>query len=415
MGPIETPLLTPQPGGVQADPLCQRFHPPSPGPITTLHSDGDHAGPQVDTRQSPTGCRGDGCPTLARRDQRLDLGQLDCCSLPRRPVWVDAAIGMTKPAPHCNPTSRPAHSVFGRSAQLPSLAASECNPRAAGLNRGLPVLPTCQRFTASNARAPRLWVSCAGTCSRTQDLRKADANDCAASVVNPCVCSTAVNAVRRAFRSSGVRRGNRRADSHPGSDFTARLRARNSLSTALYTRVPVNNRVRMYLRWDGSGRNGHDRTCVGRPSDAYAHAAYARRSRLPSGGVSVRCDTDEASARHRRRGPTDNPDLSPRSPQHVGAARASGVRDQIPTTVVHRRDAHFCEHTIGTVRADLDVELVEFDGEADHVRLLVAYRPSRDLHTGASAETSHRPHRAPRIPAAASLPACADTSGRRPT
>jgi len=36
----------------------------------------------------------------------------------------------------------------------------------------------------------------------------------------------------------------------------------------------------------------------------------------------------------------------------------------------------FCEHTLRTVCADLDVELVEFNGEADHVHLLVAYPPT---------------------------------------
>jgi putative transposase len=36
----------------------------------------------------------------------------------------------------------------------------------------------------------------------------------------------------------------------------------------------------------------------------------------------------------------------------------------------------FCEHTPRTVCADLDVELVEFNGEADHVHLLVAYPPT---------------------------------------
>lgn len=36
----------------------------------------------------------------------------------------------------------------------------------------------------------------------------------------------------------------------------------------------------------------------------------------------------------------------------------------------------FCEHTLRTVCAELDVELVEFNGEADHVHLLVAYPPT---------------------------------------
>jgi putative transposase len=36
----------------------------------------------------------------------------------------------------------------------------------------------------------------------------------------------------------------------------------------------------------------------------------------------------------------------------------------------------FCEHTMRTVCTELDVELVEFNGEADHVHLLVAYPPT---------------------------------------
>ena len=36
----------------------------------------------------------------------------------------------------------------------------------------------------------------------------------------------------------------------------------------------------------------------------------------------------------------------------------------------------FTEHTMRGVCADLDVELVEFNGETDHVHLLVAYPPT---------------------------------------
>ncbi len=41
----------------------------------------------------------------------------------------------------------------------------------------------------------------------------------------------------------------------------------------------------------------------------------------------------------------------------------------------------FCEHTPHTVCAELDVELVEFNGEADHVHLLVAYPPTLAIST----------------------------------
>jgi putative transposase len=36
----------------------------------------------------------------------------------------------------------------------------------------------------------------------------------------------------------------------------------------------------------------------------------------------------------------------------------------------------FCENTMRTVCADLDAELVEFNGETDHVHPLVAYPPA---------------------------------------
>lgn len=36
----------------------------------------------------------------------------------------------------------------------------------------------------------------------------------------------------------------------------------------------------------------------------------------------------------------------------------------------------YCEHTMGGVCAQLDVELVEFNGEVDHVHLLVTYPPT---------------------------------------
>jgi REP element-mobilizing transposase RayT len=37
----------------------------------------------------------------------------------------------------------------------------------------------------------------------------------------------------------------------------------------------------------------------------------------------------------------------------------------------------YCEHTMHAVCAELDVELVEFNGEADHVHLLVAKMSSQ--------------------------------------
>ncbi|MGH3967587.1 MAG: IS200/IS605 family transposase [Mycobacterium sp.] len=41
----------------------------------------------------------------------------------------------------------------------------------------------------------------------------------------------------------------------------------------------------------------------------------------------------------------------------------------------------FCEHTMRSVAAELDAELVEVNGEADHVHLLVAYPPTLAIST----------------------------------
>jgi Transposase IS200 like len=77
----------------------------------------------------------------------------------------------------------------------------------------------------------------------------------------------------------------------------------------------------------------------------------------------------------------------------------------------------FTETTMRTVLDELDVELVEFNGETDHVHLLVAYPPTLAI----SVPVQRLKGRAPLTPSAASsparvsAPACADTSGRRPT
>ena len=69
----------------------------------------------------------------------------------------------------------------------------------------------------------------------------------------------------------------------------------------------------------------------------------------------------------------------------------------------------FAENTMHNVSSDLDVELVEFNGETDHVHLLVAYLPTMAMVAPPTqcGDTNSS--------AAASVPACAATSGRRPT
>ena len=41
----------------------------------------------------------------------------------------------------------------------------------------------------------------------------------------------------------------------------------------------------------------------------------------------------------------------------------------------------YCEHTMRAACADLDAELVEFNGETDHVHLLVTYPPTLAIST----------------------------------
>jgi len=47
----------------------------------------------------------------------------------------------------------------------------------------------------------------------------------------------------------------------------------------------------------------------------------------------------------------------------------------------------YCEHTMRAACADLDAELVEFNGETDHVHLLVSYPPhSRSPHSSSDSK-----------------------------
>ncbi|MBS4728398.1 IS200/IS605 family transposase [Mycobacterium sp. SM1] len=65
------------------------------------------------------------------------------------------------------------------------------------------------------------------------------------------------------------------------------------------------------------------------------------------------------------------------------------------------------EHPLRAVCAELDVELVEFNGEADHVHVLVAYPP-----TLAISALAHRLKGAPATPFIGNTPApvCAPAS-----
>lgn len=76
----------------------------------------------------------------------------------------------------------------------------------------------------------------------------------------------------------------------------------------------------------------------------------------------------------------------------------------------------FTEHTMRGACDELGADLVEFNGEADHVHLLAAYPPTLAISTlvqrlkGRTAYAVRREFTGARV----SVPACAGTSGRRP-
>jgi REP element-mobilizing transposase RayT len=71
----------------------------------------------------------------------------------------------------------------------------------------------------------------------------------------------------------------------------------------------------------------------------------------------------------------------------------------------------FTESTMRAVCSDLDAELVEFNGEVDHVHLLVAYPPTLALSVLAQRLKGRTTYPVRREYTGA----CADISGRRPT
>ena len=334
-----------------------------------------------------------------------------CCSLPRRPDSAAGATAMTSPAPHCNPTSRPAESVLGRSAPLPSLADNECNPRREFLNRGLPLRPTCHCLTASNARPPRFWVSWAGKCSRTHDRRNEEAYDCAASAVNPCPCY-----------DSAERRS-------PGGPFLGG--APRQLSRSLPRRIGLHraaagvelaqHRV-IHPRTGKEPSRHHPALRRIRPQRPRPHMRgralrALARTRLPH-RLSGRCRCHGVGLTHTAtvEVATDNNDLSPRPTQRVVAARTPGVRTEIPAPGVHRCDAHLHRehHARRLRRPRRRIGRVQRRGRP---RTCAPGLPANfgDLRPGAAPQRPHRLRGATRVHRRVCPPACADTSGRRPT
>jgi putative transposase len=79
---------------------------------------------------------------------------------------------------------------------------------------------------------------------------------------------------------------------------------------------------------------------------------------------------------HTIRPTSDNPDLPTRrhsvSLLHAHLVFVTKYRRPVFTDTMPT----FCDHTLRAVCAQLDVELVQFNGEPDHVHLLVAYPPT---------------------------------------
>jgi hypothetical protein len=75
----------------------------------------------------------------------------------------------------------------------------------------------------------------------------------------------------------------------------------------------------------------------------------------------------------------------------------------------------FAETTMRSVCAELDVELVEFNGKADHVICSWLIRqPWRSPHWRSGSRAAPLIPHGVNIPASVSAPACADTCGRHP-
>ncbi|WP_208301175.1 transposase [Mycobacterium sp. DL440] len=82
-----------------------------------------------------------------------------------------------------------------------------------------------------------------------------------------------------------------------------------------------------------------------------------------------------------------------RPAQRVLAARPSGRRHEIPTGSVHRRHAHLLRNHQARRCDDPGSELVEFNGEASHLHLPVAYPPTLAISTLAQGSRATPPTR----------------------
>ncbi|VBA37270.1 hypothetical protein LAUMK13_01552 [Mycobacterium innocens] len=98
--------------------------------------------------------------------------------------------------------------------------------------------------------------------------------------------------------------------------------------------------------------------------------------------MSVRCGIGSASAHRNRKA-----DPLTTQSYHRASHSVSLLHLHLVFVTKYRRRIFtrgmltFCEHTLRMVCTGLDVELVEFNVEADHVHLLVAYPPTVAIST----------------------------------
>jgi hypothetical protein len=172
----------------------------------------------------------------------------------------------------------------------------------------------------------------------------------------------------------------------------------NSPSTALYSRVPVTNRVRI------------SRHCVGirtqrpRPHMRWRVLRPLARTRLTPDRrrLGGRCRFDATLITHLHTTnvevPTDNPDLSPRghseSLLHAHLVFVTSYRRPAsPAPSFTGATLTIRERNMRTVRADLDVELVNFNSDTDPTRS----RTTNPHWWSLRRATPHRPRRAAQI------------------
>ena len=106
---------------------------------------------------------------------------------------------------------------------------------------------------------------------------------------------------------------------------------------------------------------------------------------------------------------------------HRARHSASALHAHLVLVTTYRRPVctdemlTFTENTIRTVCCDLDVELVEFNGQTDHLHLPAAYPPTIAISTLIQRLKGRTAYPVRHEFTGRCVHACADTPGRRPT